>query len=112
MEVNMLRFSQIAAPAVVAGALMLGSGCGPERCDEIPARAEVVGEGTRTVTANAPGDGTVYVWDKTANKMIYTGKVERGDVVTVDAHRNRVLFNDKTALDRNLIDDHNYKVFF
>ena len=109
----MIRFSQIAAPVVAGAALFLGvAGCGHDRPDEVSPNAATIATGHELVTATAPHDGTVYVWDATANKMVYTGKVQRGDEVRVDAKKNRVLFNDKVAVQRDLINDHNYKVFF
>lgn len=109
----MLRFSQIAAPAVVGiGLLVGGAGCASDRPDAVPSDADIVATGTKDVKTTAAQDGTVYVYDETADKMVYTGKVERGDTVRVDAKKNRVLFNDKPAVERDLIDDHEYKVYF
>ena len=110
----MIRFSQFAAPVVAGAALFIGvAGCSShDRPDEVSPNAATIATGHDLVTATAPHDGTVYVWDATANKMVYTGKVQKGDEVRVDAKKNRVLFNDKVAVERDLINDHNYKVFF
>ena len=109
----MIRLSQIAAPAVVGAALLFGVGCAHEdRPDEINANATMIGEGHNTVSANAPHDGTLTVWDDTAHKMVYTSRVEKGDTVKVDAKHNRVILNDKVAEQRDLINDHNYKIYF
>ena len=108
----MFRLSQFAAPAIVGAALFAGAGCASDRPDEVPANATMISEGTKNIIATAPHDGEVYVWDKTADKMVYSGKVARGDSVRVDAKHNKVFFNDKLAVEKDLTDDHNYRVFF
>jgi hypothetical protein len=108
----MFRLSQFAAPAIVGAALFAGAGCASERPDEVPGNASLISEGTKNVVATAPHDGEVYVWDKTADKMVYSGKVQRGDTVRVDAKHNKFYVNDKLAVERDLTDDHNYRVFF
>jgi hypothetical protein len=110
----MIRLSQFAASAAVGTALLIGAaGCSHERGDEIPASASEISAGKESVTATAPRDGMVYVWDKNANRELYTARVQRGDIVRVDAKHNKIFMNDKLVTKRDdLIDDHTYKVFF
>jgi hypothetical protein len=109
----MIRVSHFAAPAIVGAALLVGAGCSHEdRPESVSSNAMVLSEGHKSVSAVAPHDGTVSVWDDTANKIVYTGRVEKGDDVKVDAKNNRVLFKDKVAVERDLTDDHNYKIYF
>ena len=107
----MFRFRQIAAPAIVGIGLLAGC-TNNDRPNEVPARADTVATGTAGVSTTADKAGTLYIYDETAHKMVYTGKVEKGDRVMVDAKHNKVLFNDKTAVERDLIDDHHYKIYF
>jgi hypothetical protein len=106
----MLRFSQIAAPAALGLSLLL-TGCANDQ-REIPPTARMVTEGTTNVTATAPHDGTVYVFDDTSNKMVYIGKVDKGDTVSVDAKDDQVLLGAKPAVQRELWDTHRYQVYF
>ena len=110
----MNRISHFAAPIAMGAALFLGAqGCTHERADEIPASASELATGTETVTAAAPHDGMFYIWDQTANKMLYEGRAERGDTVKVDAKHNRILLNDHVITKRDdLINDHHFKIFF
>ena len=109
----MFRLSQFAAPAIVGAALFAGAGCASdERPDQVPGNATMISEGSQNVIASAPHDGTVYVWDKNADKMVYTGKVAKGDNIRVDAKHNKVFYNDKLAVETDLTDSHNYRVFF
>jgi hypothetical protein len=106
----MFRFSQIAAPAALGLSLLL-AGCANDQ-REIPPTARMVTEGTTNVTATAPHDGTVYVFDDTSNKMVYIGKVDKGDTVSVDSKNDQVLLGAKPAVQRELWDTHRYQVYF
>jgi hypothetical protein len=110
----MIRLSQFAASTAVGAALFIGAaGCSHERGDEIPASASEISAGKESVTATAPRDGMVYVWDKNANRELYTARVQKGDIVRVDAKQNKIFMNDKLVTKRDdLINDHTYKVFF
>ena len=110
----MIRFSQFAASAAVGTALFIGAaGCSHERGDEIPSSASEISAGKESVTATAPRDGMVWVWDKNANRELYTARVNKGDTVRVDAKQNKIFLNDRLVTKRDdLINDHTYKVFF
>jgi hypothetical protein len=110
----MISLSQFAAPAVLGTALFLGvQGCTHDRADEIPASATEISTGTESVTGNAPHKGMFYVWDQTANKMLYVGRADQGDTVRVDAKHNSIYIDDKLVTKRDdLINDHHYKIFF
>jgi hypothetical protein len=106
----MFRFRHFAAPAVLGAALLVG--CAHDRHEDIPLSAAEIGEGKESVFYNAPYDGRVYVYDATANKMLYNGELRRGEMIKVDAKDNKILVDNKTAVDRDLVNDHRYKIFF
>ena len=108
----MFRFRHIAAPAVVGAALLFGGGCAHDRHDDIPLSATEIGEGKESVFFNAPYDGRVYVYDATRDEMIYNGELHRGQMIKVDAKHNKVLVDNQTAVEKDLVDDHRYKIFF
>src|SRR4029079_16189982 len=108
----MIRLSQFAASAAIGTALIVGiAGCSHERGDEIPTSASEISSGKESVTATAPHDGMVYIWDKNANKELYTARVNKGDTVRVDAKQNKIFLNNQLITKRDdLINDHTYKV--
>jgi len=110
----MIRLSQFAASAAIGTALLVGiAGCSHERGDEIPTSASEISSGKESVNGTAPHDGMVYIWDQTANKELYTARVNQGDTVRVDAKHNKIFMNDKLVTKRDdLINDHTFKVFF
>jgi len=109
----MFRFSHFAAPAVLSVAVLIGAGgCAPDRHADIPPTATEIGEGRESVFYNAPQDGTVYVYNATSGEMVYSGKLEQGQMVKVDAKENKVLIDETTAVEKDLIDSHRYKIYF
>jgi hypothetical protein len=105
----MFRLSHFAAPAVLGAALFVG-GCAQDR--DMPGNAQVMSEGRQTVSATAPHDGTVYVYDDTSHKTIYTGRVNKDDSIKLDAKDNKVMLNNQTALKQDLVNDHRYQILF
>ena len=108
----MFRFSHIAAPAVLGAALLVGAqGCAGDRKD-MPGNAQMMSEGRETVSATAPHDGTVYVYDDSSHKSVYSGRVNKGDNIKLDARGNRVMLNDHVATEKDLVNDHRYQIYF
>jgi hypothetical protein len=107
----MFRFRHFAASAVVGAALAVG-GCAHERHEDIPLSAAEIGEGKESVFYNAPYDGRVYVYDATRDEMIYNGTLKKGQMVKVDAKDNKILIDNQTAVEKDLVNDHRYKIFF
>jgi hypothetical protein len=114
LEVNMIRLSHFAVPATLGAALFVGAqGCSHEHPDAVPAAATELSAGTQNISGTAPKDGTVYVYDITANKSLYVGNVKSGDVIKVDAKQDKLFLNDKLITQRDdLRDSHRYKIFF
>jgi len=107
----MFRFRHFAASAVVGAALAVG-GCAHERHEDIPLSAAEIGEGKESVFYNAPYDGRVYVYDATSDEMIYNGQLKHGQMIRVDAKDNKILVDNQTAVERDLVNDHRFKIFF
>lgn len=107
----MLRFRQFAAPAILGAALFVG-GCAHERHEDIPLTAMELDEGKETVVFNAVDDGRVYVYDATSDDMLYNGELRRGQQLRVDAKENKILVDNQTAVERDLVNDHRFKIFF
>jgi hypothetical protein len=104
---------QFAASTVLGAAVLLAGGCSSsDRPGSVPVSAQELGSGREEVTFNAANDGTVYVVDDTRKEVLYTGRVKRGDMLKVDAKGNKVTVNNITVTERDLLNDHRFKVFF
>ena len=106
------RHLQIAAGAVVSAALL--AGCAPERPESVPADARSVAKqsGNNAINFTAPEDGTAYVYDRSAHKMVYSGRLKRGETLELDPRRNGVRIEGRPVLEAKLRDLNEYQVWF
>jgi hypothetical protein len=104
---------RVALYAVVASAV-LSTGCAPERPESVPADARSVAKqaGNNPVNFTAPHDGTVYVYDRSAQQMVYAGRVQRGETLELDPRRDSVRLEGRTVLEKDLRDLNEYQVWF
>ena len=86
-------------------------GCA-SRHKSIPDSAQLVAEDKGKSDFVAPQDGHVYVEDRSANKLLYSGKIDQGDRLTVDPGKNRLTLNGETVRDQKIRDLNNIRVFF
>jgi hypothetical protein len=54
----------------------------------------------------------VFLEDRTANKLVYSGKMNEGERLSVDAVKNRVLVDGRMVQDQKIRDLDNLRVFF
>jgi hypothetical protein len=103
----------------VAGAALLSAasavflaGCGGEHPTDIPSAATMATEGQGRLTYTAPSDGMVYVYDDTTDHLIYSGRVDRGQVVTVQPSNDRISVDGRTAYEGRLPGGDDRRVYF
>jgi hypothetical protein len=107
----MKRLQKLAAGATLAAATALATpGC--ENKPEIPQDAMLMSEGTGTVAARAPHNGTVYVLDTNDNKIVYKGEVHKNQLVTVDSETHRLTIDGETVGDKTFSGGHRHKILF
>ena len=64
----------------------------------IPPTAEMMAEGNGSVSAQAPHDGLVYVYDSVTAQLVYSGPVARGAMVAVDRPNDQIMVDGKVVL--------------
>lgn len=107
----MTKLRQSAA-AVTIGVLAMLSGCA-DRPMPVPATASLMSEGNGDRIAFMPTQyGRVYVSDRTDDKILYQGEVQRGDTVEVRPKEDRIMVGGRITSDRPLDDGHQYRIFF
>ena len=107
----MIRISHIAAPGVLGLGLALGLVSCAERSHDIPEDAVILREGKHSLSATAIRAGTVYVYDDSAHKLLYSGSVARDDNVMIDPTADRITINGKTVAQSEIDNDHKFKIF-
>ena len=83
-----------------------------DRPNRIPRFADVVKEDGGKLRWRADLDGTIYLYDKSADAIRYTGPVRRGDEVMVQPNDDRVSINDRTVGTENLHRDAFHQLYF
>ena len=103
------RFFRLAVvPGLLIGLLLPHLGCARETA---PVGSELLSSG-HLVTATAPDDGTVYVSDKEGGQVLYSGRVKKGDTVSVNPEKGMIQLNGAMAEQRTLRLDHQFEIRF
>jgi hypothetical protein len=85
----MKMISQILAAAVVASGVAVALPSCAET--KVPADANLVSQGIGDTAYVVGQSGTIYVYDKTWNKMVYSGHVNAGQRVELSARHDKLL---------------------
>jgi hypothetical protein len=112
LVLSVTRWVLLPGMAVTAAGM---AGCStPARGEEaIPPSAQVLSSGQNgLITAKPNVAGTVYVYDASANRLIYSGLVEGGDKVVVDPGAGLITVNTVTVSEPHLFTDHQYMIKF
>ncbi len=101
------------APAVVGIALFGGlAACTQERGLHVPSDAKMMAEGGNKISYRAGSDGMVYIFDQTSDKLIYSGQVQKGQMVTLNRDESRITVDQAVVSEKTMATDHHYKIFF
>jgi hypothetical protein len=89
-------------------------GCAPERPESVPADARSIAKqkGSNPINFTAPQAGTIFVYDRSNKKMVYSGRLVQGDTVEIDPKRNNIRMDGRVVLEQQLRDLHEYQVWF
>jgi len=100
------------AAGMTIGLATLVTGCA-EPAMPVPPSASLMMEGNGDrIMYRAPEYGRVYVMDPVDRKVVYSGDVQRGDAVEINAIDDRVQVAGRTVFDRPLQNGRNYQIYF
>jgi hypothetical protein len=88
------------------------TGCAPERHEVIPATAMLGAEGEKRLTYTTNGPGTLYVYDQTANRLVYSGDVDGTRQISLDPEKNELTVDGTLVQNKTLTRGHNHRIFF
>jgi hypothetical protein len=103
---------------LLTGSLMLGSmafvpGCASNNWpDDVPHTASLNSEGNGRLAFTAPSSGTVYVYDDSSNRLVYSGQVLSGQRIVVDPKNDRVDLDDRRVSNQSMGTEDRYQVYF
>ena len=93
-------------------AIVLVTGCAARHRD-IPSSARMVAEDRAgKIDFVAPDDGEVFVEDNTANKLLYSGKINQGEHLRVNPIKDQLTINNQVVRDQKIRDLNEVRVFF
>ncbi len=99
---------------LMAGALMLlAAGCNNSSGRSIPIGA-VDMAGGKSPSFVAPADGTIWIYDKERDHVVYQGRVLAGDRVSVNAAADRVQIAGQSVnlKSEHLVRKDRYRIYF
>jgi hypothetical protein len=109
----MNAFRHFAAPAAV---LCLGAGligCSSEpKAEQVPPGASMSVQGDQQLSYTAPHDGEVYVYDASGHKLLYSGHIEKGQVLSVDPDKDKIMIDSKLALEKDIHAGNRHRIYF
>jgi len=91
---------------------ILAAGCASDSRLEIPSDAMQTSSGNGKLTYMPAQHGTVYVYDRTAHRIVYSGDIDRHETVNVDPDVDRVTLNGRTVSEHDLRRGNDYEIYF
>ena len=107
----MTTVRQFAVPAMIFAAFLC-AGCENEHPANIPGNAMMTSEGNGVIAATAPHDGTVYIYDVNGDRVVYSGAVAKGQVVTINTDHNQITIDGQVKADRILNQWDKHRIYF
>ena len=124
----MNRFSRFAIGAALPSLLLVAStGCESDNDEplayeshsirgdarhDVPAGASLVKEGHEPLLFQTPSDGTIWVYNSSDNRLVYSGSVRGGQTVHVDADHDFVTVDGRKVMDMKMDDFDNHQILF
>jgi len=108
----MIRHKHLVLAALLGISVMLLAGCMEDRRADIPSNAIQASSGNSKLTYTPSQDGTIWVFDKTNNRIDYSSPVTAGSAVEVDPDANTITVNGRTVMNGSLARGADHTVFF
>lgn len=100
----------LCSAAIVSGALMLPA-CQSSAMSKVPMNAAPVASGIGSLTYRTSSDGTLYIVDKSWDKVVYSGPVKAGQTVAIDAPNDQITIDGRAAASYPLGEGSEYRIF-
>src|ERR1051325_7690043 len=88
--------------------LVLGAAAALPACQsatlKVPSTASEVASGSDTTAYRAAEPGHVYVYDRTWDKIRYSGTIHTGQLLVVDPHNNRITIDNQPVVEQLPLD--------
>ena len=78
----------------------------------VPPGALMLAEGNQRLTARADYDGTVYIIDTDRDQLVYSGKIEEGQTVSIDPREDEIRIDNNVVVEDRLRSGNRHRIFF
>ena len=95
----MIRTRSIALPALWALSLIFLGGCAMDQMSNIPANATMASSGDDRLAFTAPSDGTVWIYDVSRDRIVYSGQVWMNQTVSVNPDNSTINIGGRVVMD-------------
>ena len=100
------------ATLLVSTVVAFAAGCAHDKHEAIPATAMLGAEGERRLTYTTSRAGTIFVQDKNANSLVYSGEVNGPRQITVDPEKNEITVDGTMVQNKKLTKGHTHRIMF
>lgn len=80
--------------------------------NKVPKDARVVDSGSGSLTYTAREDGSVYLYDEDARRVVWDERIRDGDRVAIDPDNNRIDLNGRAQSRIDLTSDHRFRLYY
>ena len=109
----MYALRHFAAPvaALCIGAGVIGCSSEPT-AEQVPVNAQLLVQGDQQLTYTAQRDGEIFVYDSNDKKLLYSGKIEKGQTITIDPDEDQILVNNRLVLEKDIHAGNRHRIYF
>jgi hypothetical protein len=108
---NALRHFAAPVAALCIGVGVIGCSSEP-KAEQVPPGAQLLVQGDQHLSYTAQRSGEVFVYDADGRKLLYRGKVEKGQTITVDPDADKILVDGKLALEKDIHAGNRHRIYF
>jgi hypothetical protein len=105
----MIRFATVASSLILA--LATFAGCAAGGLKSIPGEAMLVQQGTGKFGFTATEDGDLYIRDQAADRILYQGRINRGQRLEIDPPASQITLDGQRVKSLGLRPDATYQIF-
>lgn len=106
-----MKLTAILCSAVIVSGAALLPACQSAAMSKVPTNAAPVASGIGSLTYRTATPGTLYIVDKSWDKVVYSGPVKANQTVMIDAPNDQVLIDGRAAASYPLGEGSEYRIF-
>ena len=109
----MYALRHFAAPvaALCIGAGVIGCSSEPT-AEQVPVNAQLLVQGDQELTYTAQRNGEIFVYDSSDKKLLYSGKIDKGQTIAIDPDEDRITVDNQLVLEKDINAGNRHRIYF